>query len=48
MSKTGNRSVTLREEIILCPVKLSFAACTLNKDDVKETKTILLHIEYRF
>ena len=40
MSKTGNRTVMLREEIILCRVKLSFAAGTLNKDEIKETKTI--------
>jgi hypothetical protein len=38
MSKTGNRYVKLREEIILCTVKLSFAACTLNKDEVKVNK----------
>jgi hypothetical protein len=38
MSKTGNKSVTLREEIILGTVKLSFAACTINKDKVKVNK----------
>jgi hypothetical protein len=38
MSKTGNRSVILIEDILVCTVKLSFAACTLNKDEVKVKK----------
>ena len=34
-----------RNGTILCTVKLSFAARTQNKDEIKQTKTILLHIE---
>ena len=40
--------MTLREEIILYTMKLSFAALTPNKDKMKQTKMILLHIEYKF